>query len=80
MTTQTQQVPSPNVTCILLKDTPEPPFALQQSTYAELSIVVADNGSIDDAVSRNVPPLKTDRSHSSEYLLRNRRTRSTAFQ
>jgi len=68
------------MTCIVLKDTREPLVALQQSTYSELSIVVADNGSIDAAVSRNVPLLRTDRFHSSEYLLRNRRTRSTAFQ
>jgi GT2 family glycosyltransferase len=72
VTTETEHVPNPKVTCIVLnwngwKDTLECLRALQQCTYSELRIVVVDNGSTDDSISRicasfpEVTLLKTDK-------------------
>ena len=57
MTTQRAHARTPKTTCIVLnwngwKDTIECLRALHLCTYPELSIVVVDNGSTDDSVSR----------------------------
>lgn len=72
MTTDTEYARNPKVTCIVLnwngwEDTLECLRALQQCTYSELTIVVMDNGSTDDSISRictsfpEVTLLKSDK-------------------